>query len=194
MKIEVKPDGPGARPNRLVGYAAVFDSESSVLSEWEFRNGEPFTEIIKPGSFAKTLRENPDILAVYNHDKGAVLGRTANKSLRLWEDSTGLAFEDDLPDTSSARDVKAMVSNGYITGCSFCGYVTESSIEHRKGRPLLRVVTEIRLVEVTLGTACPAYGDTEIDLRSLRSGGLPMRAGTPRLDLARRRLKVLDLG
>jgi hypothetical protein len=40
-----------------------------------------------------------------DHDRSKVLARTRSGNLKLSEDSTGLAFEVSLPDTSLARDV-----------------------------------------------------------------------------------------
>ena len=62
---------------RLVGYAARFNEESHVLAGG-------FREVLLPGAFTETLAdENNDVLALYNHDTGALLGRESAGTLRL---------------------------------------------------------------------------------------------------------------
>src|ERR1700678_3439794 len=72
------------------GYAAVFNSLSKDLGG--------FKEVIRPGSFQRSIQANSDVRATYNH--GTLLGRTASGTLKLNEDARGLAFELQLPDTT----------------------------------------------------------------------------------------------
>jgi HK97 family phage prohead protease len=152
-------------PNRLHGYAARFNEESAVLFDPKVCKG-PFVEVIRPGAFARTLRENPDILALFNHDFAHVLGRTGAGTLALSEDAEGLAFEVSLPDTTVARDLRESVRRGDFAGCSFYGYVVEDTVEARAGLPALRTLVEVELVEVTPATAMPAYDSTSVVLRN----------------------------
>src|SRR3546814_8215181 len=78
-----------------LGYAATYGSEARLGG---------FVETIAPGAFRSTL--GGDILALLDHDAGKVLGRTRSGTLRLSEDSRGLAFSLDLPDTQAGRDVE----------------------------------------------------------------------------------------
>ncbi|MEF2557392.1 HK97 family phage prohead protease [Aurantimonas sp. C2-5-R2] len=64
--------------NLITGYAAVFHSETVIAGE--------FRERIAPGAFARSLREN-DVRALLHHDKGRVIGRMGNGTLRLSEDA-----------------------------------------------------------------------------------------------------------
>lgn len=106
--LQVRADGDGGPT--LVGYAAVFNRYSSNLGG--------FVERIAPGAFAKTIQE-ADIRHLLNHDANVVLGRNRAGTLRLAEDTTGLRYEVDLPDTQAARDLAESVRRGDITGSSF---------------------------------------------------------------------------
>jgi HK97 family phage prohead protease len=94
-----------------VGYAAVFNAPSHDLGG--------FREVIKPGAFKRTLADSAHVVALNNHNADQVLGRVGSGTLRLEEDDTGLRFELDLPDTSYARDLSALVQRGDVAGCSF---------------------------------------------------------------------------
>jgi len=96
---------------KIVGHAAKFDQLSEDLGG--------FRERIAPGAFAKTI-QSADIRALWNHDANIVLGRNKSGTLRLSEDSAGLAYEVDSPDTQLVRDmVLAPISRGDVNQCSF---------------------------------------------------------------------------
>jgi HK97 family phage prohead protease len=96
----------------LEGYAAVFNSPSEDMGGW--------VEIIKPGAFARALREKQDVRCVIDHGGAEVLlGRTASGTLELREDMKGLWYRVKLPDTQAARDIVALVERGDISGNSF---------------------------------------------------------------------------
>ena len=78
---------------RLEGYAAKFGSEAQIGS---------YRETIAPGAFSASLAG--DVLALMDHSPLIVLGRTKSGTLRLSEDSQGLAFSLDVPDTQPGRD------------------------------------------------------------------------------------------
>ena len=92
--LEVRAAG-----RRLEGYAAVFDSEAPIGA---------FRESIRPGAFRAALATGKDVLALVDHDPARLLGRTGSGTLRLSEDSRGLAFELDVPDTQLGRDILAL--------------------------------------------------------------------------------------
>jgi uncharacterized protein len=178
-------------PNRLYGYAARFNEESEILYDKNVCK-VPFIEVIKPGAFSRTLRENDDIRALFSHDKSAVLGRTKAGTLKLSEDEQGLYFDNLLPDTTVARDLRVSLERGDLDGCSFFGYVMEDEIELRPNMPALRTITEISLIEVTPATAFPAYTTTSVAIRSAHPELFePPARGYP-LTLARARLLLTD--
>jgi HK97 family phage prohead protease len=158
-----------ARGRRLEGYAATFGAEARIGS---------FTESIRPGAFASSLRDKGDIIALVDHDPGRVLARTRSGTLRLSEDARGLAFDLDLPDTTTGRDVLALAERGDVGGMSFGFSATDET--WTGDRRELRAVT---LHEISVVLSWPAYEGTSIAARS-RSGGL-------RLGLARRYIELM---
>lgn len=145
---------------RLAGYAAVFDSASDDLGG--------FTETIRPGAFARSLQDNKsDPLALVHHMPHLVLGRRSAGTLRLNEDKKGLAFEIDLPDTQTARDVATSVERGDIRGASFAFSVPGGGDRWTFGAGVARrELLDVDLHEITI-TARPAYPDTEVAQRTL---------------------------
>jgi len=142
---------------RISGYAARFNSETTIAGE--------FREMLAPGCFARTLRDNPDVVMVLDHDTGRVVGRTTASTLRLVEDSTGLRFDlDPDPTTPSGQEAIGNVRRGDVRGCSF-GFRVRSEEWQDGGKRLpLRIIKDVDLFEVTL-TAFPAYGDTSATFR-----------------------------
>ncbi|OBX20618.1 primosome assembly protein PriA [Erythrobacter sp. QSSC1-22B] len=144
----------GAR--RIEGYAATFGAEADLGS---------FVETIEPGAFRAAL--TGDILALYDHDMGKVLGRTRSGTLRLAEDSRGLSFDLSIPDTQAGRDVLALAERDDLGGMSF-GFNIPDGGERWEGRK--RSLTTIGLREISVVSAWPAYPDTEIALRAFQNG------------------------
>lgn len=141
---------------RIEGYAATFNSEARLGS---------FVETIAPGAFRSALAG--DVLAMLDHDPGKVLGRTRSGTLRLTEDSKGLAFSLDLPDTQAGRDVLALAERGDLGGMSFGFTVPKGGDSWQGERRTLRTVA---LKEISVVQAWPAYPDTELALRAMRGG------------------------
>lgn len=161
-----------AKGRRLEGYAATFGSETRI--------GGQFTEVIAPGAFTAALGKGGDILALVDHDAGRVLARTRSGTLRLSEDSRGLAFSLDVPDTTAGRDVLALAERSDLGGMSF-GFraIDEHWTDDR------RELRAVDLIEISVVSAFPAYPDTSIAARS-------RQMATPRLSLARRYLDLME--
>lgn len=198
-KLAARPEcrastDPAAPGNKLAGYAAKFSVESEVLYDADvlvdaLGNPLPFIEVLDPHVFDRTLRELPDVRALYNHDTSAVLGRTKSGTLRLSLDDEGLGFEDDLPDTIDGQRARVLVGRGDIDGCSFGFVVLRDDFVERPGLPHLRTLFDVDLFEISIAVAFPAYPDSDVSLRTGRSRGTSP-SPTPRLDHARRRLLV----
>lgn len=98
----------------ITGYFAMFNTVDS--------DGD----IIKPGAFMKTLREQgpasskPRIKHLLNHDPSMPLGVI----MEMKEDSIGLYYESKLGSHSLGKDFVEMVDSGLITENSF-GYITK---------------------------------------------------------------------
>lgn len=138
----------------IEGYAAVFNSKTNI--------GGWFDEVIEPGAFSRSLSENGDIRALFNHDWNNVLGRTKSGTLTLKEDEKGLNFNVELPNTSVARDLSESMARGDINQCSFGFFVTGEEWDYSV-EPALRIIKEVELFEISV-VSIPAYEDTEASL------------------------------
>ena len=158
VALELRAAGDNKSP-RLAGHAAVFNSKSQDLGG--------FTEIIKPGAFARSLATTAhDQLALVQHMPQLVLGRRSAGTLRLHEDERGLAFEVDLPDTSAARDLLVSVQRGDVRGASFAFSTPKNGDRWEvRGGEVIRELLDVNLHEITV-TAQPAYLDTSVATRS----------------------------
>ena len=159
MDLEIRSGSSLQTSNgKLVGYAAVFNAPSLDLGG--------FREIVAPGAFKRTLADSASVTALYNHNADQVLGRVGSGTLRLEEDDIGLRFELDLPDTSYARDLSALVQRGDVAGCSFAFSVRPGGElwEETNGQSI-RTLTALDLGEITI-TAQPAYPDTTVAKRN----------------------------
>lgn len=149
---------PGIR-----GYAAVYSSLSRDLGG--------FREQIAPGVFAKVLAKNPDVRATLNHDPSQLLGRTSSRTLLLEDSPKGLLVNiPELPDTTTGRDVAELVRRGDASRMSFGFRAPVDSWAEKQidGQQIaVRTLHDFELVDVSVLTLDPAYGDTSVSLRSL---------------------------
>ncbi|WP_285015586.1 HK97 family phage prohead protease [Lactococcus garvieae] len=152
----------------IEGYAAVFNSKTRI--------GDWFDEVIEPGAFSRSLSENSDIRALFNHDWNNVLGRTKSGTLTLKEDEKGLNFNVELPNTSVARDLSESMARGDINQCSFGFFVTGEEWDYSV-EPALRTIKEIELYEISV-VSIPAYDDTEASLVRDKDFGKEIEART----------------
>ncbi|WP_415715362.1 HK97 family phage prohead protease [Roseibium sp.] len=142
-----------AKGRRLEGYAATFNEAAEI--------GGRFVETIARGAFTHSLRSGVDVLALVDHDPGRVLARTRSGTLRLAEDSRGLAFDLDVPDTTAGRDVLALAERGDLGGMSFGFTMME---ENRQGD--YRELRAVELHEISVVLAWPAYDGTVVQARN----------------------------
>jgi HK97 family phage prohead protease len=142
--IELRAEGDG---NTFSGYAALFNSPSEPL---------PFTEVIEPGAFKKSLASRNDIKMLWNHDSGSVLASTRSGTLSLVEDERGLRVTATLPNTSLGNDVRELVSKKIVDAMSFGFSVVRDTWSNDGGTRTLKAV---RLHEVSV-VAWPAYAAT----------------------------------
>ncbi len=149
----------------LSGHAAVFDKLSVKMMG--------FREIIRKGSFLESIAQD-DIRALWNHDTNIVLGRNKAKTLRLSEDGQGLKVEIDLPDTQAGRDAEISIARGDVSQMSFAFLVkTGGDRWFEEDGEDRRELTALGLAEVSPVTF-PAYLDTDVSLKGLRSSGLDL--------------------
>jgi len=151
-----------AAGRKLTGYAAVFGVPAKIGT---------FTETVSFGAFRASLASGADVLALVDHDPGRLLGRTSSGTLRLAEDTRGLAFEIDLPDTALGRDMLALAERRDLGGMSFAFRATDEAWPASDRRELRAV----SLLEIIVVQAWPAYAQTSVQARS-RPAGIGPRA------------------
>jgi hypothetical protein len=160
--LELRAEGDG---NTFTGYAALFNSPSEPL---------PFTEVIQRGAFALTLKTRNDVKMLWNHDAGSVLASTRSGTLRLVEDERGLKVTATLPDTTTGRDAKELISKGIVDAMSF-GFSVPADGDAWSSDGSTRTLKSVRLHEVSV-VSWPAYTATTGTLAVRALGGVAARA------------------
>jgi len=138
----------------LVGHAAVFNT----VVDLGF-----FSEKVAPGAFKKTLADNADVRALFNHDANHLLGRTKSGTLRLHEDDTGLATEIDMPDTTLGRDLMVSVKRKDLDQMSFAFQTIQEEWDESDPNNPIRTLKEVKLFDVSPVTF-PAYPTTDVGI------------------------------
>lgn len=164
--FEVRATEDGQRV--VSGYAALFNTPSEGL---------PFTEVIAPGAFKRTLsrakRGEAVVKFLHGHDENRMLATTASGRLTLQEDAQGLRVEARLD--PSNPEAAAVISNltheAKAMGWSFGFTIPNGSGDKWNGNE--RTLKEIRLHEVSiLSGSTPAYPAT-IGMAAVRKIAAP---------------------
>ena len=137
------------------GYAAVFDKLSVDMG---------FREKIAPGAFAKSIEKN-NIKALWNHNTDFPLANTKAGTLTLKEDSKGLRFELELPDSTWGKDAEIAIRRGDCDGVSFGFRVNVDEWENSNQEKPVRTLRDVELFEIS-PTPFPAYPQTSLNVRS----------------------------
>lgn len=171
--IEVRSASDG-QPARVSGHAAVYNRWSVDLGG--------FKERVLPGAFQKSLGVS-DVRALFNHDPNYVMGRTASGTLELSDQSSGLKFDCEPPDTQTMRDlVLTPLGRGDISQCSFSFQVRGDQLwdpagpipagtgsvwrsPRKDGGLYERDLLDLELFDVSVVTF-PAYPQTDASVRS----------------------------
>jgi HK97 family phage prohead protease len=106
------------------------------------------------------------VRALWNHNSDLVLGSTKAGTLTLSEDSKGLRFELNPPDTSAGRDAVVSIKRGDVDGMSFGFRVLKQEWDEKHAKNIVRTLVEVDLHEVS-ATAFPAYPDTKVKVRTI---------------------------
>ena len=142
----------------VVGYAAVFNSLS--------RNLGGFVEVLEPRAFDNVLRTNPDVVAVWNHNKDMPLGRVADGRLKLSVDPHGLRYEvTPNTKTSIGKDLTIWVEDRTVQASSFAFAVAGDSGQRWEPGPnglRKRTITEVALLDDVSPVLRPAYDGTSV--------------------------------
>jgi len=155
-QVRAKSGEPG-----LEGYSAVFNEQYDIGY---------FVETIKPGAFARALKDKQDVRCLFNHDSNNLLARSKSGTLALSEDSTGLFFSATTdPEMTIAADVQRMIARGDLDGCSFAFSVAKQTWREEKDDAgemvLYRDIEDVDLYDVGPVTY-PAYEGTSVKTRS----------------------------
>jgi HK97 family phage prohead protease len=140
----------GTKPG-ISGYAARYGKATMI---------EPgLREIINKGAFTQTVKRKDSCIACFNHDESKILGRVSAGTLRLRDDSDGLYFDCDTPDTSYANDLLESIRRGDIAECSFGFYLDPDGDDFSKDADgtILRQIRSCSVFDVSPVTN-PAYG------------------------------------
>lgn len=153
--VDFEMRGEGADENVISGYAAVFNSNSKDFGGWYER--------IAPGFFDDVLDD--DAVALFNHDMNLVLGR--NKvNVKLEQDSKGLKYRVELPDTTMAKDVRTLIKSKIIHQSSFAFTVREQKWEHNENKPSVRTLLKAKRLYDVSPVTNPAYEDSTVGARN----------------------------
>lgn len=156
----------GDAPPIVEGYGALFGHET-VINTRSLR----FREVIAPGAFGNSIA-NDDIRVAFNHDANFIVGRTSAKTATVTENSTGLQYSAEPPDTAWARDMVTSIQRRDITGSSFQFEVLADDDEEwdfapmKDGQLPLRTIKRAKLFEVG-PVAFPAYDTTTVSARAI---------------------------
>ncbi len=157
VELRAEPEDKGVV---LEGHPAMYDKLSQNLGG--------FKEKLEPGAFTRTLKERPDVRALFNHDMNFVLGRSVkSKTLELSEDQQGLFMRAHPPDTQMINDlVITPIQRGDVDQMSFAFYTRKEAWEELKkpdsdGVKYYRTVLDLDLVDVSVVTY-PAYEQTRV--------------------------------
>jgi len=161
---------------RISGYAALFNTPSAGL---------PFTEVIAPGAFKRTLSRvaagKKFVAFLFGHDETRALATTASGRLTLVEDERGLKVEALLdPSDPDAASVLSKVRNEASSmGWSFGFTIPARGDSWTEDERTLR---EVNLFEVSVLSAgqTPAYPAT-LGLTSVRKVAARMGVDGDRL-------------
>ena len=160
-KVELRCDSGG--DSTVEGYAATWDGTIDPRM--------PFREKCCRGMFQRSILRRDDAKLLVNHSPDALLARVKNDSLKLAEDSTGLFFTAKLPNTSTGRDVRALVRTGLLDECSF-GFVVDpdggeewvTDTDDEGNRTRTRLLRSVTLTDCSL-VVFPAYSNTSAGIR-----------------------------
>jgi HK97 family phage prohead protease len=152
VKIEIRSDSV-----HLSGYVNAVERHSAVLPQRVCRAAlGDFVEVIRSGTFAESLKRNPDVALRFNHE------RTVADSVELREDNIGLHAEATVSDAEIVRAAR----EHKLTGWSFGFTRPEAQWTGPDDEGIYtRSISSLDLVEVSILTKRPAYPATSVEVR-----------------------------
>jgi HK97 family phage prohead protease len=136
--------------DKITGYAIQWNRPAIIAGAFEERFAR--------GAFDKSLRDNPDVVALWAHDSSRPLGRVSNGTLELRADSVGLSYAlTPNPDAPMGQEALATVGRADVGQVSV-GFSSLVEEWDDNGDLPKRLITEARLHEISL-VVWGAYGD-----------------------------------
>lgn len=117
-----------------------------------------------PGAFAKSIAEG-SVAAYWGHETPLRLGSQKAGTLRLSDGPTALEMAMELPETSYAADIKALLAAGEDLGMSFEVYPNKPPTKANG----VSTFSDVRLAKINL-VDTPAFGGTSVVLNSAQDG------------------------
>jgi HK97 family phage prohead protease len=114
-----------------------------------------FREVITDTAFRKTINDNANVYAYFNHNDSQILGSTKSGTLELRNESDGLYCKLYLGNTTYSNDLWEITKRGDCQNLSF-GFIPHE-VENRGN---LRYLKSVALKEVSFGVSQPAYEET----------------------------------
>jgi HK97 family phage prohead protease len=174
----IRADDDGSDGRTLDGYAAVFDSVTTIDS-WEGF----FEETIARGAFRKSLRERTPRMQ-FDHGFHPLIGSLPiGRITEIGEDQRGLHVQGRLLDNWFIEPLRDAIAEGCIDGMSFRFSVVRDEWRDKTGKlvkpeelwellrspgdrgPLRRTLKEVKVTEVG-PVVWPAYETTTVGVRS----------------------------
>jgi HK97 family phage prohead protease len=143
--------------NTLEGVAHTYGTRAA--------QGSGYVEFA-PGSFKQALRK-ADVRAFVNHNTDLILGRTTSGTVRLSDEADGLHYAIDLPETSYAADLKAVVARGDVTEMSFGILPGAMKVLRADDGRQVQLHTQVKELFDISPTALPAFTSTSVELHSM---------------------------
>ena len=162
-ELEISEDG-----RSYSGYGVVFDSDSVPMMVWDEKRG--VIEVVEQIT-ADSLRDTDmtDVISAYNHDFSKIMGRTSAGTLELKQDSNGIFYRFEVPNTTAGNDLIESTKRGDIQGSSFVfsmdweeGY----DIKERADGKLIAKPKKINRMYEIGPVVMPAYPETTAQSRS----------------------------
>tara|TARA_R100000458_G_C8274935_1_gene249926 strand:- start:1775 stop:2431 length:657 start_codon:yes stop_codon:yes gene_type:complete len=147
IKTETRADEQNGK-KYIEGHAALFNEETWI--------GD-FREYIKPDAFRDVL--NDDVRVLFNHDPNQILARTKNNTAQIRQDSKGLHYRFEVPNTTLGNDLYELVNSGIINQSSF-GFIIEDDQWQRDDKGAVREITKVGKLFDVSPVSFPAYEQT----------------------------------
>lgn len=145
---------------KIGGYINITNRESEVL--FSRKRNKWFKEIIKVGTFKRSLEVNSSIPLLLEHDFSKEIAHTDKGNFTLREDKLGLRFDATIED----KDLYQKIATREITSCSFGFRVLEEEFEPINPKLERRYISKIELIECSL-VHMPAYEGSLVETRMM---------------------------